>query len=331
MGIINKILSLLLIVILGVSCSNDFDIIEGKVDVPVVYAILSAQDTAHYVRLEKAFVDPDIPASELAQDPNQLYYDEATVMLLKEVANGNEVKYDTFTLRKVDGNKEGYVRDSGAFAQAPNYLYKIHNDEIQLEEEKEYVLLINVPGQEEIRATTTIVERNFFSSPNISSQLAIPANRNIKFSWKNGNFSVLTSGYMDIKYQEVANGEIEEKVIRWNLFENIEQSIFDFKSNEFYNFLGSNIDVDPDVTRYMIGVDYVLISGGIEIKDYLRVAQANLGITSSGDIPNYSNLSRGRGIFTSRGTSKAENLIFNGSTITDIVTNDLTKDLNFKF
>lgn len=43
-------------------------------------------------------------------------------MVLEEYQNSALVK--TIQLTKVDGNLEGYVKDTGIFAQAPNILYK---------------------------------------------------------------------------------------------------------------------------------------------------------------------------------------------------------------
>ncbi|MBK8555265.1 MAG: hypothetical protein IPL65_05590 [Lewinellaceae bacterium] len=56
------------------TCSNDFEITAPWKSYPVVYAFLSAQDTAHYVRIEKAFLSPDKSALAVAQIADSLYY-----------------------------------------------------------------------------------------------------------------------------------------------------------------------------------------------------------------------------------------------------------------
>ncbi|MCC7244082.1 MAG: hypothetical protein IT269_00265, partial [Saprospiraceae bacterium] len=58
-----KLLFLPLLALLVASCSNDFDVAAPWKEIPVVYGLLSPQDTAHYIRIEKAFLD----ASEGAQ------------------------------------------------------------------------------------------------------------------------------------------------------------------------------------------------------------------------------------------------------------------------
>lgn len=50
------------------ACANDFDVTAPWKEIPVVYGILSPQDSAHYIRVEKAFVDPEKSALEIARD-----------------------------------------------------------------------------------------------------------------------------------------------------------------------------------------------------------------------------------------------------------------------
>ena len=48
------------------SCKEDFDIAAEKKDIPVVYGLLSRQDTAHYIKVERAFLVPGRSAFEIA-------------------------------------------------------------------------------------------------------------------------------------------------------------------------------------------------------------------------------------------------------------------------
>ena len=318
-------------IVLGLSlifvtaCDNDFDLIEGDVNVPIVYGLLSAQDTAHYIRVEKAFVDENISGTALAQDPNNLYYDDVEVQLT-HVSSGQ-----VFTLEKVDGNLEGYPRDSGAFAQAPNTLYKIRNSEINLIEEEEYQLTINIPGEEAITATTTIIEPTFPSSPGSeAAEIAFFEDKSISFTWTPGNLAFLTSCKLNLSLIEQVGTETEIKELEWNIFNNEDNRTFRLESNAFFTFLSNNLEVDPQVKRIFLNVDIYYYGGGIEIQDYLTVSNANLGITSSGDVPVYSNLSRGRGIFSSRSTTIIENIQLTRDTEELLKTSPLTADLNFQ-
>ena len=64
------------------ACSNEFTLTEKWKDIPVVYGFLDQKDTAHYVRVEKAFLDPLTSALTIAKNfPDSLYYKDAAVYL----------------------------------------------------------------------------------------------------------------------------------------------------------------------------------------------------------------------------------------------------------
>jgi len=133
--------TLVLALLFNNSCSNDFDLNAPWQDIPVVYGLLSKLDTAHYIRVEKAFIDPTTSALELAQRPDSLYYENVDVRL--EQLNGDNV-VQSFNLVRVDGNLEGYQRDPGIFADAPNFLYKLRlPDNETLVDGEDYRLVIN--------------------------------------------------------------------------------------------------------------------------------------------------------------------------------------------
>ena len=62
------------LVIINNSCDNTLDLVEDRVETPVVYAMLNYQDEYQYVRLERAFASETISAITLAQNPDSLYY-----------------------------------------------------------------------------------------------------------------------------------------------------------------------------------------------------------------------------------------------------------------
>jgi len=91
-------------------------------DIPIVYGLLNVNDTAQYIRVEKAFLDEETSALVIAQEPDSLYYDNISVEL-QEISSSGAVVF-TFPLNLVDANLEGYERPEGVFADTPNYVYK---------------------------------------------------------------------------------------------------------------------------------------------------------------------------------------------------------------
>ena len=67
----------------------------------------------------------------------------------------------------------------------------------------------------------------------------------------------------------------------------------------FFQFIGGNVPATPNVKKFE-SIEMVITAAGQEMADFLQVSQANLGITSTAQVPSYSNLSEGKGIFSSR-------------------------------
>jgi hypothetical protein len=86
------------------ACTNELVLTDTWRDIPVVYGILSTQDTAHYIRLEKAFLDANKGALDVAKIADSLYYKNATVTL-EEVISGRKIAFT-----RADATKEGYPR-----------------------------------------------------------------------------------------------------------------------------------------------------------------------------------------------------------------------------
>ena len=84
---IRKTLLVLITLASIVSCDNDLDIIAEWKDIPVVYGILNAQDSVHYVKLNKAFLGQGDVMS-MAQEFDSLHYNQEEVGLrLVEYSN----------------------------------------------------------------------------------------------------------------------------------------------------------------------------------------------------------------------------------------------------
>jgi hypothetical protein len=125
-----------MVVLLG-ACNDEIDLTADWKDIPVVYGLIDKSDDTHYIRIEKVFVDPDRNALEVAEIPDSIYYASLTVELEK-LSTGQRVN-----LVRVDGNDIGIPRDTGVFANSPNYLYTFDADDLLLEGQDEVRLHIN--------------------------------------------------------------------------------------------------------------------------------------------------------------------------------------------
>lgn len=313
------------IVVLGfISCDNELDLISESKDIPIVYGLLSNLDTAQYIRLERAFIDANTSALELAKNPDLLYYPNATVSIVRQSDNVS------FNFNRVDGNLEGYLRDAGVFAQAPNYLYKLHSSQLSIKEGETYKLLINTGEEDEVSATTKILESPLITRPSSSSRLDFDYISDVNIKWRGDDNAKIATVRLVINIDEtINNGPLTPKSVIWNIADNIEDDELFRKGVDFYTFLGGELTKDPSIKRVLRNIDVIVDTGGMDILDYIKIGQANLGVTSSQDVPKFTNLSRGLGIFSSKSTAIRESILVTSRTLDSLRVGQYTKDLNF--
>lgn len=333
----NRILGLLLLIsaLFWTACSNDLDLTTEYKNIPVIYAKLNAADSAHYIRVEKAFLDPETNAFLLAQIADSLYYNNAVVTLEKN--NDGTI----YTLDRVDGNLEGYVRDTGIFANSPNYLYKILQNEINLEGEDEVkITLKRGEGLEDVTATATIIPEMEIDRPRSSP---INAWENLAVQWsRNSELPVIFDLSVVIRYQEKPandpNAPVENKELEWltttNLTldpqDNNEKVTYRVFGDQFFSFLGNNLSKNDPVVRQLSNISFKIIGGDEQIESAFKIALANQGFTSTQDPPVYTNIEGGRGIFASVSSIESIGFTLGASARDSLINGRFTSGLGFQ-
>ncbi len=305
-----------------ISCDNELQLVADNKEVPVVYAVIDQADTAQYVRVERIFVDKDIAPQEIAQNPDSLYYENITVKIVTE--DGQE-----YVLERVDGNLEGYQREDGVFATSPNYLYKILTSDIPLVENEEIELKIEgIFEDRAITSKTTLVEPPFLLNPQTDKLVGFEPNKNINISWTPKGVAELYSALFHINITE--SNSSEPIRLTWVVTESTDKKMLEAQGEEFFTFLADKLEKNSSITRVLNSLEFELISGNAEIADYIRVGQANLGITSSGEIPVTSNLSEGLGVFGATHTHRRTGLMLTGISMDSLLNSSITRELNFQ-
>jgi hypothetical protein len=341
---IKKLIFLSILAAFITSCSNDFDLIDTKKEIPVVYGILSKQDTAHYIRIERAFADENVSAIDLAKNIDSLYYKDIVVQLISLKDNR------TFNMVQVDGNKEGYIRKSGNFVSAPNYLYKIKASEISLETNEVYKLLVKrkdgtviteaqtviVPSMELIENRTLIgfplklsVFTGFsivWSSQNVENAKMYDAKMLIEFSEKplDGSPDRTVELVWDIVKSYVPNPNNGQLVIGTNTVA--------YKVNDgqaFYRFIAQNLENAKPAIRKFQSVRFKIDAGGNELYEYINVGNINTGITGTEVLPTYSNIKNGFGILSSKNFLITDKYLLSERSIDSLNNGSITKKFGF--
>ena len=315
------------------SCSNDFDVIAKWKDIPVVFGLIDISDSAHYIRVEKAYLDPDADALELAKIADSIYYENATVQL-ERVSNGQ-----LFTLERVDGNNWGYPREDGVFATEPNWLYRIDSTEIRLKAGEQIRLHIDRGnGLPDVTSNAVVLAPMKLNTPGSSTNGFSFTNLKTNINWSAADSAFIFDATLYVKYAEYPKTDpsmLVYKTIEWpwarGLRRESNNNIFDVEKVgiEFYELMKNNIEVNEDLKRIFLGIDVEIIAGGASLEKYVNVSLANTGITSSGEIPTYSNISEGLGIFDSVNKFRRYGVGIQDKTRDSLKMGYLTKNLNF--
>ncbi len=308
------------------SCSNEVDVIGLWKDIPVVYAVVSRQDSAHYIRIERAYLPPNQSALEVAKDVDSLYFDpnEFSVTLLMILPNGDTLPWPE-PIERVNLRDEGFVREDGIFQNEPAYAYKTKDwRNVRMLLKMDYSKTGNTfwAETELVRSDLSLLLLN----PTFSRNPARP------FAWRTlnnageeiyANIVVdVQSGYASIydymfrfhydEYQIDAQGnEVPgtrvDTSIEWRAVSDFipgtgAQNKRTVNGEAFFQFLGNNLsDVTGTSLRRCAGYLEVYTVGGSEsIKQYILARKANEGFVG-GLYPAdpYSNIVNGLGFLGS--------------------------------
>lgn len=321
------------------ACSNEFELTAPWKEVPIVYAILSPTDTAHYVRIEKAFLDPETNALEIARIPDSIYFPENAIQVfIEEVTTGRR-----FQLTRVDGRLEGYPRKEGVFATSPNWLYKTKE---KLSAGRRYRLrIVRTDGRPDITAETTLPANFLFQSPDptlIPVRITFLRDRSSNITWFSDSSGVYFSIRFRIRIREhkLDGTLLKRDTLYWTPVPNTRRSNVltangylsteRILSESFYRFLVENLPPANNTFRRFEGIDITLEGGGREIERYLETAAANAGITGAELVSLYTNLSEGFGIFTGKNVVTLSNVSVTPETVNSMNERSPERDLNFQ-
>jgi hypothetical protein len=332
MALRNSAIAFLLI--FSASCSTSVDLEAPWQDIPVVYGLISRQDTAHYIRIEKAFLTDGKDAAEVAQILDSLYYPSLGVELEK-VSTGQR-----YPLLRVDGALEGYPRAEGPFATSPNYLYKIKGDLLKLQGGEALRLRIFRPGTlAPTIAETTVLSDLAPRETSPSNPVNMGYDRQVAISWTAPAAAQVFDVLLRIRYRESSSAQLTSfvhKSVDWvlagNLLrtDNTDRVSVVVEGRAFYAFLAKELTAAPNVRRIFDGMDLVVSAGGKEFADALRLSQANTGITSTQWTPVYTNIEGGRGMFSSRTSVVRPGLQLSAPSMDSLRWGSLTRELNFQ-
>lgn len=309
-------LPVLLCSLLGMaSCSEDFEVAAPYKEITVAYSILNMYDTAHYVRIQKAFMDETKNALSIAQTPDSNFYASLDVKMIESNAAGAIL--NTLALTKVDLNNEGIGKETGqgTFFTNPNYAYKVvkPSSTYTFNPYYSYRIIINntVSGRMDSSKLFKIVNGD---SSNNASNFYIPQFININYSLafpkvslpsytfeltgRNPLNSKMVEGHILFHYVDsnVLTGVQTDRTVDY-LFDNDIQAgngqfALKVENLAIFNFLRDEIGPAPDnIVRLFDSCDVKIFAGSEELYNYQQITLAQAGGLTGDQIkPIYTNM-----------------------------------------
>lgn len=347
---IRKTLLVLITLASIVSCDNDLDIIAEWKDIPVVYGVLNAQDSVHYVKLNKAFLGQGDVMS-MAQEFDSLQYNQEEVGLrlieYRQTA-GQYIESKSIEMEPTDE----FVKPDGIFSSPDQIIYK---SDASLNNERYYSAQVYDKSLDTVIASNLIpidvLSPIQIIKPNPASALNLVSNGNypITVEWSPTEGADLYELKIRFHYveQQIANlSDTVHKYIDWNFpyrlpTSSITSESISLDAEQFLNFLAVNIDENPNVYRQVKGMqisqtslshaclDITLMAAGQNLSTYILLNQNSNSIVV--DRPEYSNIDNGIGVLSSRSFNVLEGIKINNFSNDEIAFNEITKHLNFAY
>lgn len=353
----SALLSSLIVILSLMACNDKLHIAAPYKDITVVYSLLDRGDTAHYIRIQKAYMDDNKSSIDMAKEADSNFYRSLKVVI-KEVNSSGRV-LSIIDLQKVNLLTEGYTKDTGAFFNSPAYAYKFKHI---LDTNYSYRLVITNTETGKIDSAETPILTNM--GPNIGSFSVIEWQRNeinftktyrengeeeessytlilppnagayeliMRFSWVDSNKLTHSAVHKTADYSD-----FNQKVKIFNP-STTSTSRFDvFTPNKnIYQYLYSVIGPTNDINQVRIldSIDMYLYIAGIEYHKYKDLNTNKGGVTADEIRPYYTNLKGGNciGLFSTKSNIKKIRIPIGLNTRDSLKANPITRGLNLQF
>ena len=354
---IRKTLLLLSSIALFTACDNDLQIIADWKDVPTVYGILNAEDTVHYIKLNKAFLGQG-DVMMMAQEFDSLHYAGEDVGLRLLEMEESPIPNEDWTIRKqieLEPTTE-FPKPEGIFSSPTQVIYKTSEE---IDTEYFYTAEVYRKSNDTLIAFTenpiVILSSVNMIRPNTVSPITISSNGYTpKVEWKSVSGGDMYELSMRFNYLEfpVAGGDTLYKSIELDFPSKLaydtdggDDMTTPIEFAQFLTFIASNIDEDQTVRRLVVGMqanqvvsgfaithaclDFTLYAAGEDLSTYLVLSQNSSSLVL--DRPEYSNIENGIGILSSRTFDTVNGVKISNSTNDEIANNNITKHLNFGY
>ena len=327
-------LSILMAAGILASCSTKVDLYADYKDIPVIYGLLDSNADTNYVKIIRAFSGSDdetVDATQVALIPDSNNYPgklDAKIYRLKQVY-GNQYEVDaTYVLDTMTIHD----KDSGAFYFPNQKVYYTNEKILSNTTSKRYRYRLEViKGNDTVSSETGIVGGESFKITTTQvSFVSEETDRTGQIKFVPADNAEVYNLEVRFYYKERHQGETDWtlKSVRYSFgMKNLdeidnEDGIYfvNYSQNLLFNLLNAAIGNDIEhVERTFHPKNSFVISlaaGGEELYSYITINQGAGGLSQN--IPDYTNIKGGYGVFSSRvNLEKTANL--SARTQTDLI------------
>lgn len=332
-------------------CKQDFDITADYKEIPVVYGLLNQQDSKHYIRIQKAYlIDGDAKLATGVTD--SIYYpDVLTVKLMVYNTLLNDKLVDSINLIRVDENMfPGIEKDSGLFANVPNYLYLVDTTKT-LNTDRSYQLVVtnNSNGYKFSSKLSNgkgvlLIKDFTISVPSKASKINLQNLNPARVVWttaENAGIYDLTVRFPYKEYRTSDNSLLRDTFIDIVMFRSLEYAYtgssvnppFEITSDNLLGYLARYIPASTDVYRefnVQKGMQFKFAAGGTDLTQYLNSQRAQGGLASNEALAPYTNIDGGVGLLSSRYFKQVDSVLLTPIALDSLACSDITNALRFK-
>lgn len=279
------------------SCETDFEVNADWEEITIIYGLLNQEDTAHYFRINKAFLGGN--ALEIAKIEDSSSYKNDLEVILEGWEGSTKkqtIVFDTTTISN---------KDTGTWYNPYMVVYKGVGE---LNEDYDYKLFVkNTKSGKEMTSETKLIHNFTIEKPNAGGKANFnpdPEALPTKFSWKNGVNAMRYEPLLRFYYFEVPIGTTDTipKFVDWNQATQTATSAAEVEifvnGSAFYTVIASKIEPDFSGVRLAGTVDYIVSAAGEEYDTYLNVNEPSTSLVQ--DRPEYTNINNGFGLMSSR-------------------------------
>lgn len=315
-------------------CSTEIDMYDDYKDVTIVYAIADISEDTTWVKITKAFIGPG-NALLIASNPDSSNYSYKLEATLVGRKNGNDLEpipLDTITIYSKHQteyiiNEDGDTIIINPFYSPAQLMYYAVG---QLDSDANYTLNITRNDGVTLSASTGLVDN--FSVIKPVNRIVFSQTNDGTLEWSSAKNGIRNEVSFTFHYSEFGDNYSDTltKSVSWfvgvrdaSTGDGGEGMDISYSGIRFFKILEAELPDIPNVERWAEKVDITIACGSQVLSTYLDINSGGASLLE--EVPVYSNIDGGTGIFASRHT------IVKTLKLSSTTERDLIEDYNLGF